>query len=56
MLKELGEKLEAAMRSTIVYLVLLMALAATSLAAYVVSATCWRLGCFLAKHLFNHQW
>lgn len=56
MLKELGDKLEVTMRGAIVLLVLLSALAATSLGTYIVVATCWRIGCFLAKHFYNREW
>ena len=56
MWKEVAEKLEAAMGFIIVVLVLLMALALTSLATYIVTMTCWRCGVLLSETIFKGRW
>ena len=55
-MSELAKKLEAFLRATIGLSVLLMALAAVSLAAYIVVMVCWKCGALLANTVFNGRW
>ena len=56
MFRTLAEYFEAALQFMIVLLVLLMALALTSLATYIAIMTCWRCGGLLSDTIFKGRW